>query len=67
MAADKGQVVQLQQIHAAARNYQPRPYVCETEGNMYGDLDRLVEKVRESLKHGEQRWQEHLGGAGQMA
>jgi hypothetical protein len=100
VAPEKGQVVQLQQIHAAVRNYQPQPYdspvllirgprgilglacdtrlgwgemlgtaleVCETEGNMYGDLDRLVEKVRESLKHGEQHWQEHLGGAGQMA
>jgi hypothetical protein len=43
------------------------PEVCETEGNMYADLERLVEKVGESLKHAEQRWQEHLGGAGQMA
>lgn len=41
--------------------------VCESEGNMYADLERLVAKARESLKHAEQRWQEHLGGVGQMA
>jgi hypothetical protein len=43
--------------------------VCETDGNMYAgrNVERLVQKVRESLKHAEQRWQEQLGGAGQMA
>src|SRR5712671_3312149 len=46
--------------------------VCESEGNhytMYGEpnLECLVQKVRESLQHAEQRWQQHIGQAGQTA
>ena len=41
--------------------------VCETEGNMYADLERSVQKVRGSLKHAEQGWQDNLGGVEQMA
>ena len=46
--------------------------VCESEGNhytMYGEpnLECLVQKVRESLQHAEQRWQQHIGRAGQTA
>lgn len=43
--------------------------VCETKGNMYAgpNLERLAQKIRESLEHAEEHWEEHLGGAGQMA
>jgi thioesterase domain-containing protein len=46
--------------------------VCETEGNHYTmhagpNLERLVQKVGESLQNAEQRRQQHIGQAGQTA
>ena len=45
--------------------------VCETEGNHYTmyagpNLECLVQKVRESLRHAEQRCQRQIGRAGQI-
>jgi thioesterase domain-containing protein len=46
--------------------------VCETEGNHYTmcagpNLECLVQKVRESLKHAEQHWEQQIGRSGQIA
>ena len=43
--------------------------VCETEGNHYTmyaepNLECLAQKVRESLQHAEQRWQQQIGQTG---
>lgn len=46
--------------------------VCESEGNPYTmyagpNLERLAQKVNDSLEHAERRWQQQIGQTGQIA
>lgn len=46
--------------------------ICESEGNPYTmyagpNLERLAQKVKDSLEHAERRWQQQIGQTGQVA